>query len=161
MSYLPERSSISAKSNIYYNASGAASVGSYVSWASQGVTGHDFTLTQSGTTFTIPDDGNTYILEAALAPAANETTQYGVSFQWERDAATLIGNAAVGLVMLNDAEVATGFWGDERARCYVRATGASVTCRVKITAVHGGAPSSLDGARYLWDAKARVVVWKI
>jgi len=135
------------------------SVGSYVSWGSQAATGHDFTLTQSGATFTIPDDGHTYILEASLGPAASgDVTQYGVTFQWQLDGTTLVGNQAFAAAMLNDVEYQVGFWGDERARCYVRG---GAVARVRIGQVHGNAVASLDGARYTWDAKARVLVWRL
>lgn len=159
MTYMPERTSVTSAVNLYYGASGTASVGAYVSWASKAVTGHDFTLTQSGSTFTIPDDGHTYILEASLAPStADSVTRYGVSFQWQLDGSTLAGNRAFGASMLNDVEYQVGFWGDERARCYVRG---GAVARVQIQQVHGGAVTTLDGARYTWDAKARVLVWKL
>jgi hypothetical protein len=163
MTYLPERSGTSPKVNIYYNATGAVSVGTAISWSTKGSTGHDFTMTQSGATFTVPNDGHVYIFEAALAPDTpnNVSTSYGVSFRWYDDGGAS-GNIATGQTMINDAEVKMGFWADERARCYVKATSASHSVQLKITAVHGTAPGAVDGGpSYSWDANARVLVWRL
>lgn len=163
MTYLPERSGTSAKVNIYYNASGAVSVGTAIAWANKGTTGHDFTMTQSSAIFTVPNDGHVYIFEAALAPDTPDrvSTSYGVSFRWyDNGAAT--GNMATGQTMINEAETQMGFWADERARCYVKAAGSSRSVQLKITQVHGSAPGSVDGGPvYTWDANARVLVWRL
>jgi len=162
MTYYPEKASVIANMNLYHTAGSSAVVGNYVSWSAQETTGFDFPLSQSGAAFTLPDDGNVYVLEASLAPGGTSTSQLGVSFGWELDASgVIVGNKAIGTVLLNNAEYTLGFWGDERARCVVVPSGSAVVARLMITDVHGSPVSTLDGSRFAQDAKARAVVWQL
>lgn len=161
MTYYPSPNSISAEVNVYHTATATLSVGSAISWGAQHTTGYDFTLARpNNATFTVPNDGYTYIFEAALAPATPDQVldSYGVAHRWDVDGAYK-GNTAIGNTMLNNAETVIGLWADERARVYVRSTGSNVSVTLKITALYGTL-GSIDGNRYTFDAKARVLVWR-
>lgn len=161
MSHLPERHIASFNFNVYHNASATVAVGNYVSWSSQHTTGHDFSLAQSGDTITLYATGHTYILEASLAPYTSSSLgSDGLSFQWEVGGA-MVGNQAIGLVLLNDAEYTMTQWADERARCYVRPTGSTLSAKLKITAIHGTTPTGVDTFRSGYPARARLFVWRL
>lgn len=161
MTYYPSPHSITAECNVYHTATATISVGSSVSWGATHTTGYDFSITRpDNATFTVPNDGHTYVFEAALAPATPNgvTASYGVAHRWYVDGVAE-GNTAIGNTMINDAETAIGLWADERARVYVRSTGGDISVTLKITAVYGSI-GSIDGNRYAFDAKARVLVWR-
>lgn len=161
MTYYPSPHRIATECNVYHTATATISVGSAISWGAQHTTGYDFSLSRpSNSTFTVPNDGHTYVFEAALAPATPDgvAASYGVGHRWEVDG-TAKGNSAIGNTMINDAETVIGLWADERARVYVRSTGSDVSVVLKINAVYGTI-GSIDGNRYAFDAKARVLVWR-
>lgn len=163
MSYLPKRLAVNSQFNLYHVASvSSVAVNQDVAWASQATTGYDFTFSQSGADFYIPNDGHTYIFEASLAPTTNNLSSDGVSHQWyDITNSGFIGNAAIGLVALNDAEYVMSEWADERARCYVRATSGTIRIRLRITAIHGVTPTGVDGTYFPYETRARCVVWRL
>ena len=154
MTYLisESRKSATAGLNIYHTASAASLADdAIVSWSttkSGHASSYNFTITFSGSAFTVPSDSKTYMFEAALtwqgvhsvAAAAAE-----ISYQWyDTTNSQWVGNVATVTSGKAEAEGRTSTpIGDEVTR-FVTSTAINLELRLKSSANSYGQLSSVD-----------------
>ena len=111
---------MNAKCNIYYDASATIASDEPITYSSQDTsltTG--FTLSKSGSQFTVPSDGAAYYLEASICYYYNgsSTTNYAVIQWYDVTNSSYVGTKGIVTSGLNLAEGRSGeIVGDEAAR---------------------------------------------